>query len=59
MSNLSKILKLYLAVNDVEQKQLALYWEMSPSSLTRLLQGKDVDMKSFANIVKWLGEDEL
>lgn len=57
MSNLSKMLKLYLAVNNIEQKQLAVEFEMSESSLTRLLQGKDVEMKSFANIIKWLSKD--
>lgn len=54
MSNLSNMLKLYIAVNDIEQKTLAVEIGVAQSTLTRFLQGKDVSMKSFGRLVAWL-----
>lgn len=57
MSNLSRMLKLYISVNEIEQKALARDLGMSESSLTRLLQGNGVDMDTFARIIGWLTEE--
>jgi transcriptional regulator with XRE-family HTH domain len=58
MSRLARVLKLYISVHDIDQKTLAGELNMSASSITRLLQGKGVDMNSLGNIIKWLTEDE-
>jgi DNA-binding Xre family transcriptional regulator len=57
LTNLAKILKLYLSVNEIQQKTLADHLGMEEASLSRLLQGKTVSMKSFGSIVQWLTED--
>lgn len=57
MTHLAKMMKLYLTVNDIEQKRLAAQLGISESSFTRLLQGKGVEMQSFAAIIKWLTEE--
>jgi transcriptional regulator with XRE-family HTH domain len=59
MTHLSKMLKIYIAAADIEQKQLAKELKMSESSLTRLLQGQGVDMQTLGNIIQWLTTESI
>jgi hypothetical protein len=54
MSNLSRMMKLYLAANDIEQKSLCLELGISQSSLTRFLQGNSLDMANTGRLIAWL-----
>jgi hypothetical protein len=57
MSNLSKMLKMYLAANDIEQKSLCVKLSINQSSLTRFLQGHGLDMASTGRLISWLLEE--
>jgi transcriptional regulator with XRE-family HTH domain len=57
MSNLSDMVKLYLAVNGIEQKSLCDELGIGQSTMTRFLQGKDISMKSLGKLLRWLTED--
>jgi plasmid maintenance system antidote protein VapI len=54
MTNLAKILKLYIAANDLEIKNVAELLHMSPITLSRFLAGKKIDTDQLLSVMQWL-----
>jgi len=57
MSHLSEMLRLYIKVNDVEQKALCQEIGIGESTLTRFLQGTDMSTSNFVKLMGWLATD--
>ena len=59
MSRLAIALRLYVAVNELEQKPLAKAWKCSESTVTRFLNGTAVpEAATMARIFVWCLEQE-
>lgn len=58
MSHLSKMFKLYITVNEIEQKALCSKIGIGQSTMTRFLKGGDMEMRSFAKLINWLASAE-
>lgn len=57
MTNLAKILKLYIAANDLEPTSVAGAMSISTITLARFLKGKNVDVATFMSILQWLTKE--
>lgn len=55
---ISKIIKLYRAVNDIGVRELANELKISPATLSRIENGKDVEGKTMLLIINWLFSTE-
>ena len=53
---LAAILKLYMRVNHIGTRELARELEMSPSTLSRIVNGGNCEMRNFAKLFTWLVE---
>ena len=53
---LASILKLYMRVNNIGTRELARELEMSPSTLSRIVNGGNCEMRNFAKLFAWLVE---
>ena len=53
---LAAILKLYMRVNNIGTRELARELEMSPSTLSRIVNGGNCEMRNFAKLFTWLVE---
>jgi len=54
MSHLSEMMRLYIRVNEVEQKALCREIGIGESTLTRFLQGTDLSAQNFVKLLSWL-----
>lgn len=57
MTNLAKIMKLYLAANDISAKTMAEQLEISSITLSRFLSGKNIDVTTFIVLLNWLAKE--
>lgn len=55
---LSKMMKMYVAVNDKMQQQIAEEIGIGSSTLTRFIGGKNVDQDATIKIINWLFSKE-
>lgn len=56
-TKLAKMIKLWIAANDIEQGQLAKEWGTPSATVSRFLNGKNMpDGKTTARIISWLLE---
>ena len=53
---LAAILKLYMRVNNIGTREMARELEMSPSTLSRIVNGGNCEMRNFAKLFTWLVE---
>ena len=51
---LAAMLKLYMRVNDIGTRELARELEMSPATLSRIINGGNCEMRNFAKLFTWL-----
>jgi transcriptional regulator with XRE-family HTH domain len=59
MTNLSKILKLYIRMNDIDQKDLAADIGVSESSMSKLLSGRSgLELRNMMSVMTWLARGE-
>ena len=52
------MLKLYMRVNDIGTRELARELDMSPATLSRIVNGSNCEMRNFAKVFSWLIEPE-
>lgn len=52
------MMKLYMAVNDIGTRELARELEMSPATLSRIVNGGNCEMRNFAKVFAWLVEPD-
>ena len=56
-TKLAKMIRLWLAANDIEQTELAKAWEAAPSTVSRFLNGAHLpDGRTMARIIAWMLE---
>lgn len=56
-TKLARMIKLWVAANDIEQAQLASEWKAPPATVSRFLNGKNMpDGRTTARIIAWLLE---
>lgn len=58
MSNLAEMLRVYCRLNNIGVRELASKWESSPSTVSRLLNGKPIEMQTFVRVINWLLEEK-
>ena len=58
MSKLSEAVKLYLKVNSIGTRQVADETGMSHATVSRFLNGENVDSQHFLAIMNWLFQPE-
>ena len=56
MSKLSEAVKFYLRVNNIGTRQVADETGMSHATVSRFLNGKNVDSQHFLAILNWLSQ---
>lgn len=59
MNVLSESLRLYCAVRKISTRNLAKVWGCSPITVSRFLNGKPVEMRTFVKILDWATEEML
>lgn len=55
---LASMMKLYMAVNDIGTRELARQLDMSPATLSRIVNGGNCEMRNFAKVFAWLVEPD-
>jgi transcriptional regulator with XRE-family HTH domain len=55
---LAAMLKLYMRVNEIGTRELARKLDMSPATLSRIVNGKNSEMRNFVKLFVWLLETE-
>jgi hypothetical protein len=58
MNPLSEALRLYCAAHKISIRQAAGYWQTSPATASRFLNGGSVEQATFINILKWATEED-
>lgn len=56
-TRLGEALKQYCWQNDITTRDLAADWNCSHTTVSRLLNGKDVSQQTFLSAMKWLTEN--
>lgn len=56
---LSNMMKFYIAMDDKPQKQIAYEIGIGPSTLQRLIAGRNIDQYATLRVIGWLFNDEL
>lgn len=54
MTNLAKLIRLHMAANNLDNKQMAEVLDISPITLSRFLGGKNVEVAPLMNLFNWL-----
>ena len=56
MSRFEDMLRLYMRVNNISQRQLAKDLKMNHSTLHRILNGEDCQVSNIWNLFQWLAD---
>jgi len=54
MTRLSEMLRLYMAVKHISQRELAAEIKVSASTVNRLLDDKEIQQSHFIELLNWL-----
>ena len=55
---IAKMMKLYMRVNEIGTRELARELNMSPFTLSRIVNGGNCEMRNFAKLFQWMVENE-